>query len=462
VDVTQTVLETLESGYRLRTLKLSTIAISSVVLVEVSLGLTVGSLAIVSDGLHALLDALTTFMLFLVTRVSLKPPDEEHMYGHEKFEPIGGLIGGIALIGIALTILYEAILKILSNQAINKELEYVGFIAIGFTFCIDFFRVGIFSKARKSESSTMKAGLYHAIADLSSTVIAFVGFGLASLGVSIGDALASVVLSVFLSYLSVRLVWSSGMELSDTISKDVADKVRKEILATKAVCKCEGLKIRKVGDKAFVRVTVQVPDYLDLEEAHDLTSEIEANIKKVVGNAEVAIHTEPCETDMPTQRLVEKLATEVHGVKEAHEINTSYTDGKLYITLHAYVNPKLSVEEAHKIAERIEDRIEAKVANLENVAVHVEPFSPKKRRGSMVDENEIIKVVYGVGRNHQRTFRIKRIVTYVADKKRYINIDCCFVKEMSIEEAHEVTSQIEETLRERFEETIVVVHMEPN
>ncbi len=462
MDVTHKVLETLESGYRLRTLKLSTIAISSVVLVEVSLGLTVGSLAIVSDGLHALLDALTTFMLFLVTRVSLKPPDEEHMYGHEKFEPIGGLIGGIALIGIALTILYEAILRILSNQAINMELEYVGFIAIGFTFCIDFFRVGIFSKARKSESSTMKAGLYHAIADLSSTVIAFVGFGLASLGVSIGDALASVVLSVFLSYLSVRLVWSSGMELSDTISKDVADKVRKEILATKAVSKCEGLKIRKAGDKTYVRVTVQVPDYLDLEEAHDLTSEIEANIKKVVGNAEVAIHTEPCETDMPTQRLVEKLATEVHGVKEAHEINTAYTDGKLYITLHAYVDPKLSVEEAHEIAERIEARIEAKVANLENVAVHVEPFSPKKRRGSMVDENEIIKVVYGVGRNHQRTFRIKRIVTYVADKKRYINIDCCFVKEMSIEEAHEVTSQIEETLRERFEETIVVVHMEPN
>jgi len=462
VEVTQKVLKTLESGYRLRTLKLSTIAISSVVLVEVSLGLTAGSLAIVSDGLHALLDALTTFMLFLVTRVSLKPPDEEHMYGHEKFEPIGGLIGGIALIGIALTILYEAILRILSNQAINMELEYVGFIAIGFTFCIDFFRVGIFSRARKSESSTMKAGFYHAIADLSSTVIAFVGFGLASLGVSIGDALASVVLSVFLSYLSARLVWSSGMELSDTISKDVADKVRKEILATKAVCKCEALKIRKVGDKAFVRVTVQVPDYLDLEEAHDLTSEIEANIKKVVGNAEVAIHTEPCETDMSTHRLVEKLATEVHGVKEAHEINTAYTDGKLYITLHAYVDPKLSVEEAHEIAEEIEDKIEAKVANLENVAVHVEPFSPKKRRGSMVDENEIIKVVYGVGENRQRTFRIKRIVTYVADKKRYINIDCCFVKEMSIEEAHDVTSQIEETLREHFEETIIVVHMEPS
>ena len=113
MDVTQTVLETLENKYKLRSLKFSTVAISSVVLVEVILGWLAGSLAVVSDGLHALLDAFTTLMLFIMTRESLKPPDEEHMYGHEKFEPIGGLIGGIALIGVALLIFYEAILRII-------------------------------------------------------------------------------------------------------------------------------------------------------------------------------------------------------------------------------------------------------------------------------------------------------------------------------------------------------------
>lgn len=462
MDVTQAVSETLESKYKLKSLKLSTIAISSVVLVEVILGLLAGSLAVVSDGLHALFDALTTLMLFIVTRESLKPPDEEHMYGHEKFEPIGGLVGGIALIGVALLILYEAISKIVHNQAINTEMEYVGFVAIGFTFCIDFFRVGIFSRARASESSTMKAGLYHAVADLSSTVIALIGFGLATLGISVGDALASVVLSVILSFLSARLVWSSGMELSDRIPKEVADKVRKEILGISGVCKCEDLKIRKTGNKAFVRATLQVPDYLGLEEAHELTSEIEANIKKTLGNADVTIHTEPYETEMPTEKLVEKLATEVDGVKEAHEINTAYTDGKLYITLHVYVDPKLSVEESHEITERIENRIRTRITNLENVAVHVEPFSSKKRRGSMVDKNEIAKVVYDMLENRQRTFHVKRIMTYVVGKKRYVNIDCCFTHEISVEEAHNIASLIEEQIRQHFLETMVTVHIEPS
>ena len=451
-----------ENEYKLRILRRSTIAIASVVLVEVILGLVVNSLAIVSDGLHALLDALTTFALLIATQASLKPPDEEHTYGHEKFESIGGLIGGIALIGVALLIMYEAILKILEGKSIKPGLELVGFIAIGYTFCIDFFRVGSFMKARKSESSTIKAGFFHAAADLSSTAIALLGFGLATLGFPYGDSLASMILSVLLTYMSVKLVWSSGMELTDTISKDVADKVRHEIVGTEGVCKLEALKIRKAGEKAFVRATVQVPDYLNLEEAHELTSKIESNIRNVLGNCDVAIHTEPCKPEMPTEKLVEKLAIEVQGVKEVHEISTAHTGGKLYITLHVNVDPKIPVETAHEIAQKIEDRIEERIAEVEDVAVHMEPFSPKRRKGSMVNEEEIRTIIHSIAENYRQAFRVRGIVTYVARKKRYINIDCSFTKQISLENAHEIASQVEEQLREHFVETTVTVHMEPS
>jgi cation diffusion facilitator family transporter len=448
-----------ENEYKLRTLKRSTIAIASVVLVEVILGLVVNSLAIVSDGLHALLDALTTFALLIATQASLKPPDEEHMYGHEKFESIGGLIGGIALIGVALLIMYEAILKILENTPVNQELQLAGFIAIGYTFCIDFFRVGSFMKARKSESSTIKAGLFHAVADLSSTVIALLGFGLATLGFPYGDSLASMVLSVLLTYLSVKLVWSNGMELSDATSKGAVNKVRNEILNMKGVRSCEDLKVRRAGNKTFVRATVQVPDYLGLEEAHDLTSEIESNLIKSLGNADVTIHIEPCETEMPTEKLVEKLAMETSGVKGVHGIDTSYADGKLYITLHIYVNPKLTVEEADDMADSVESKIQERVRDVENVTVHIEPYSARKRRGSMVNEDEIGRIIHEAA-GSSGVFRIKRIVTYVADNKRYINIDCRFTKQTSVEDAHKIASDIEEKVRAHFAETIVTVHTE--
>ncbi|MCJ7425261.1 cation-efflux pump [Candidatus Bathyarchaeota archaeon] len=448
-----------ESNYKLKTLKYSTIAITTVVFVELTLGLAVGSLAIVSDGLHATLDAVTTLTLFIVTRASLKPPDEEHMYGHEKFEPIGGLVGGIALVGTALLVIYEAVLRIISNQSIEFRLEYVGFIAIGYTFCIDFFRVGTLMRARKSESSTMKAGFYHALADLSSTIIAFLGFGLATLGLRFGDALASIVLGVLLSYFSVRLIWESGMELSDTTSKEVADKVRKEIVNTKGVYRCEDLKIRKAGDKTFVRATVQVPDYLDVEEAHDLASKVETNIKGILSNSDVTIHTEPFATGMPTEKLIERLTMETGGVKGVHEIDTAYTEGKLYITLHIYVDSKLSVEKADEIAEKIEDRIEERIREVENVTVHIEPYSAKKQKGPMVNEDEISKAIHEATQS-SRVFRIKRIVTYVADEKRHINIDCCFTKQISVEDAHKIASEVEEKVKSHFAETIVTVHTE--
>lgn len=449
-----------ESSYKLRSLKLSALAISTVVFVEIVLGLAVGSLAIVSDGVHATLDAVTTYALFLATRASLKPPDEEHMYGHEKFESIGGLVGGIALTGLAMLIMYEAIMKMLRNETIILGLEYVGWIAIGYTFCIDFFRVGTFLKARKSESSTMKAGFYHAIADLSSTIIALLGFGLATLGFMYGDALASMVLGILLSYLSVKLVWGSGMELSDTTSRDVADNVRKAILGTEGVCKFEHLKIRKAGDKTFVRATVQVPCHLDLKEAHDLTSKIEANIRNVLVNAEVSIHTEPLATEVPTEELVEKLAMDTHGVKGVHEIDTAYAEGRLFVTLHICVDSKLTVEEAHAIAEKIEDKIEKRIAVVENVTVHIEPSTLKKRRGLLVNEDEIGKVIHELTQSEREVFRIKRIVTYVAGDKRYINLDCSFTRRTSVEDAHRIASEIEEKVQTHFAETVVTVHTE--
>ncbi len=448
-----------ESNYKLRTLKRSAIAISSVIVVELILGLIVNSLAIISDGLHALLDALTTVVLLIATRASLKPPDEEHMYGHEKFESIGGLIGGIALIGVALLIIYEAILKIISGQNVNLGIGYVGFIAIGYTFCIDFFRVRTLFRAKDSESHTMKAGFYHAIADLSSTIIALIGFGLANLGFYFGDSIASIVLGGLLSYLSVRLVWSSGMELSDSVSKDVADKVRKEISGTKNVLKCEDLKIRKAGNKTYVRATVQVPDYLGHEEAHDLASEIEERIKNAIGNVDVSIHTEPHETEMPTEKLVEKLAMEVLGVKEAHEVTAAYTDGKLYITLHAHVDPKLPIVRAHEIAEQVEDKIEENIKGIANVTVHVEPTATRSRKGPMVHEGEIRKIINETTGTAQ-AYRIKGILTYVADKKRYINIYCLFSKQTSIEDAHKIASEIEEKVETHFTDTIVTVGIE--
>ena len=449
----------LDGNHKLKALKISAIAIFSVVIVEVTVGFLVNSLAIMSDGLHALLDAVTSVMLFFAVRAAMKPADEEHTYGHEKFETIGGLIGGIVLIAVAVLIFYEAINRLLSNAHLVSGVEYAGYIAIGYALFVASLRVTVFKKFQHVESTSMKAGLYDAISDLSSTLIALLGFGLAILGFTGGDAFASIFLGAMLTYLSFKLVKFSVMELSDSASKDLVEKTRKVILSCEGVVKTENLKVRKVGSKVFVEASVQVPNLMSLEEAHSLASKIEGCLKDAFGNVDATIHIEPSDKERKMDQLVEKLAT-VDGVKEVHEISTIYVGGKLYITLHAYVNPELSVEEAHKIAETIEGRMQAEIKSLENVTVHIEPAGVAIPAAE-VNEMQLRKVVNDVARSIEGNLRIKRVLTYAAGGKRYINIDCCFTKQIQIKDAHKIASQVEKETKEHFANAVVTVHIEP-
>jgi cation diffusion facilitator family transporter len=448
-----------EGDSKLRVLKFSAFAIASVVLVEVVLGLFVESLAILSDGLHALLDVFSTIMLFVATRTSLKPPDEEHMYGHEKFEAISGLIAGIILVGVAILIFYEATVRLMADVQVKESLELAGFFAIGYTLCIDVFRVTIFKGAGHSQSTSVKAGFYDAISDLGSTIIALIGFGLATLGFYYGDSIASIFLGFMLVFLSVRLARASIMELSDTASQDIVQNIRKQIIAHEEVLENRNLRVRRAGAKTFVETTVQVSSNMSLDDAHALASEIEADLKASLGKVDATIHIEPSEKEHRVERRVEKLAT-VEGVREVHDVSTIYASGKLYITLHAFVDPRLSVEEAHEIAEKIESRMHASIKQLENVTVHVEPHGAEIRKME-IDEDELKRLVDGLARKVKTSLRLKRTVTYSAEGKRYINVDCCFTRHVPLTEAHEIASQVEKEIAEYFAGAVVTVHIEP-
>lgn len=448
----------LQGTGKLRVLKLSAIAISSVVIIEVIIGLVVNSLAVLSDGLHALLDVFSTMMLFFAARAALKPPDEEHTYGHEKFEAIGGLIAGIILIAVALLVFYEAAIRLLGNARVNEGLQLAGFFAIGYTLCVDFFRITIFRKAGSTHSTSMKAGFYDAISDLSSTIIALLGFGFATLGFYYVDSFASIFLGSMLIYLSIRLTRTSIMELSDATSKDMTQRIEKVILSEDGVIKNENLRARQVGSKTFIETTVNVSDAMSLDEAHALASRIEGKLTRTFGTVDATIHIEPNESEMGVKQLVEKLA-KVEGVQEVHEISTVYASSKLYITLHALVEPKLSVEEAHIIAEKIEKNMYNAIKQLEHVTVHVEPSG--EIRADEISDDQLKTIIASVTDGFTQNLRVDKVLTYMAGEQRYINLDCCFTKQITIAEAHELASRIEKEVKERFTNSVVTVHIEP-
>lgn len=273
-------------------LKISAGAIASVVIVEFILGYAVNSLSIISDGAHALLDFASILMLLLATKVSLKLPDEEHMYGHEKIEVFGGFIGGIILFATSVFLIIEAFYKIVGGElAVVKELELAGFAAIAYTLFIDFLRIKVLHPL-EHESVTVKAGFYHSVADLGSTLIALLGFGIATLGFPIFDGLASIVLCIILGYLSIGLLKESVLDLVDSAPRNIIEDIRK--IYTSACCTpVQTIKVRKAGRKIFVEVVVKMPDEINLEEAHNIILKAEEKIKKAFGKVEIITHVCP-------------------------------------------------------------------------------------------------------------------------------------------------------------------------
>jgi cation diffusion facilitator family transporter len=451
---------------KVRALQLSFVAIASVVVAEGIIGLTTNSLAILSDAAHALLDTVTTLILLITTQLSMKPPDEEHLYGHGKIEPIGGLVGGVALIGLAAYLFYEAAARIYaityfpgSGVVVH---DAIGFAAVGYTLAVDFFRIGTLW-GREEDSVTIRASFYHALSDLASTLIALVGFGLTYFQADDRiDASASIVLGLLLVYLTIGLIRTSSAELSDQIPRGVVAEIRREITGTKGVQMCKELKVRKVGTQTFVETTICVPSSMELSEAHDVASKIENNINRLYGDSSVTVHIEPSGAGEPIERYIEGLAKSIAGVKGVHNLTRVYFEGKLYITLHALVDPQLSIEQAHQIAEQIEANLTGQISNIGNVTVHIEPSALKMRREFAIKDVDVRRVISQIVKTHRSIRSLKRVVTYISDGILYINVDCLLDKSVSVEAMHDTVSHVEAEIKKAFKEAVVTIHAEPS
>lgn len=440
-------------------LKISFVAIVSAIIVEGLAGLIVGSLALMSDAAHAAFDALSTLILLVATSLSLKPADEDHTYGHGKIETLGALIGGVTLIVLAGTIMALAIYRLIFGATIQHT--SIGLAAAGFTLAVDFLRMGVLGSASKTGSPTIRTGLYAAVSDFVSTLIAIFGLGLAVLGYPGGDTVASMILALGLGYTSIRLVYSSSLELSDAISGKLVQSILREIRRTDEVLKVKELRARRVGQVTYVDAIVAVSPYAKLADADTVASRIEANLARLLGEASVLIHIEPLEWDVPVELHIRNAIGKVDGARGLHNLSVTNIADDLYVTLHVQVDPSLPLEKAHEIAESVEKGIGKAVPQVRQVTVHLEPSLPEQTSGTMIDDQYITDAVRSIIRTYPEVSTVNSIMIYATSNVLHININCTFAGDESISKIHEMITKVEESIRQKFREAIVTIHPEP-
>src|SRR6202030_3183757 len=215
-------------------------------------GVAIGSLALISEALHSSVDLVATVITWLVVRVSDRPADEEHHYGHGKLESISAL-GVIALLYVlAGGILVESYSR-LSEHAPPPKISAIPFVVLVLDIAVNFWRArALHRAAHETKSQALAADALHFASDVLGSVAVITGLALSGLGYAWGDAAAAATVAIVIAMLGMRLPRSTVETLVDRAPDGVAEKASAAIRMVPGVVVVERLRVRMVGSTHFI------------------------------------------------------------------------------------------------------------------------------------------------------------------------------------------------------------------
>ncbi|WP_294129205.1 cation diffusion facilitator family transporter [uncultured Clostridium sp.] len=264
-------------------------------ILKILAGILGNSTAIIADGLHSASDIITSIGILIGNKISRKPRDDEHQYGHEKAESLVSFILAAVLIGIALKIGYDGfkdlinINNILVPNALPLAVALISIAVKEYQYQITI-RV-----AKKINSSSLKADAWHHRSDAFSSIAAFIGIGGAMLGFKILDPIASIIVAIVVIKVGIEILKSACDELMDSsISKEDIREIKSLIDNNKKIYGIKDFKSRKYGSIAYIDMSIFIDKSKTLEEAHDIADNLEHSIISNLNYIkEINIHTEP-------------------------------------------------------------------------------------------------------------------------------------------------------------------------
>jgi cation diffusion facilitator family transporter len=285
----------------------SVVAAIALTTFKIIVGVTTGSLGILAEAAHSALDLVAALVTFFAVRISGKPADQEHLYGHGKIENISALFETFLLLATCVWIIYEAIQRLFYRNVV-VETSIWSFLVMATSIVIDYSRSRIlYRAARKYNSQALEADALHFSTDIWSSTVVILGLVLLKVGEWIpslsfldkADSVAALFVAMIVVYVSIELGIRTIKGLLDTAPTGSVNKIIEAVESLEGVIDCHQVRVRTAGPYTFVDAHVLVNGNQTLYEAHDLTEEIEKVISQVIPGADVTVHPEPAPRDLP-------------------------------------------------------------------------------------------------------------------------------------------------------------------
>ena len=257
------------------------------------IGILTGSLGILSEALHSGLDLVAAVITYISVRISDKPADKNHNFGHGKIENLSALIETVLLLITCAWIIYEAITRLISGDT-HIDITVWSYIVVISSIIIDINRARMLSKAaKKHNSQALEADAVHFSTDIWSSAVVLLGLVCASFGFYFADSISALGVAVIVLFVSYKLGKKAIDVLLDRSPLDTLTIVEQTLATFSEVKNFDNLKVRTSGADTFIKITIRLEPHLSLKQVHELCDRIENELKSLIKRSEIFIHAEP-------------------------------------------------------------------------------------------------------------------------------------------------------------------------
>jgi cation diffusion facilitator family transporter len=428
-------------------------------------GFATGSLAVLSEAAHSLIDLAATVMTYFAVRVSGKPADEEHHYGHGKVESVTALAETALLFLLSGIVLWEAGHRLLGGAHHAVEATIWAFGVIVVSIMVDFFRARLLYRvATETSSEALEADALHFGSDMWSSIAVLIGLGAVALGYPWADSAAAVVVAVFICVAGWRLGRRTIETLTDTAPTGAAEKVRAIATRIPGVVAIDRVRVRPAGDVLFVDLDLAVSRTLPLDRVATIKERVEAAVRKEFAKAETTVNILP--RALNDETVLERVMVIARNRGLAvHHITVHAIGGQLSVSLDLEVDGSLSLARAHEIADGLEAALREELGPKVEVETHVEPLQMGRLAGrdaaaARVAQVQAVLAELAANAGFVRDVHDVRVRETPAGE--IVNFHCYVDPALTVADVHEKVDDLERALRARSP-TIkrVVGHAEP-
>ncbi len=443
----------------------SIVASAALTVAKGLVGFATGSLAILSEAGHSLIDLGATVMTYVAVRISGKPADEEHHYGHGKVESVSALAETALLFLLSGVVIWEAVKRLTEHEEHMVVANAWAFGVIAVSIGVDYFRARALSRTAKETSShALEADALHFSSDLWASLAVLIGLAGVRFGYRWADSAAALLVAVLVCIAGWRLGRRTIDALTDTAPEGAAARITAIAAKVPGVVRVGQVRARAVGEKTFIDLAVAVSRTMPLDRVGAVKDAVHAAIATGIPGAETTVTTDPVALDNETVTdrimvIARNRALAVHHVT-VHEIND-----QLAVSLDLEVDGRLSLHDAHAQADSLESAIAGELGANVEVDTHIEPLQPHRAAGREAPPERVkaVEITLSEIAAEGRTIRdVHNVRVRETDDGEIVNFHCRVDPSLSVQAVHEKVDAMERALKQRSPSIKRVIgHAEP-